>query len=154
MEMFNYAKVRPLYGPPGTGKTTRCIAIVSDLLKNGVDPRQIAYVAFTKKAAWEATDRVAKNLEVPKTGMEYFSTIHAMANRAYKAQFPDSLQVMKPRDWEAIGKRLSMPVRAHWRITDDADFVGSGAAQYGAGDFAMTQIGLAHARSIPLREQG
>lgn len=151
--MFDYATVRPIYGPPGTGKTTRCIAIVSALLEKGVDPQQIAYVAFTKKAAWEATDRVSKKLQIPKTGMQHFSTIHAMANRTFKGQHPDSLQVMRPRDWEAIGERMSMPVRGHWRITEDADFIGGGGVQYGPGDFAMSQINLAHARRIPIEEQ-
>ncbi len=49
--MFEYAKVCPIYGPPGTGKTTKCIAIVAALLEDNVDPKQIAYIAFTNKAA-------------------------------------------------------------------------------------------------------
>lgn len=149
---FDYATVTPIYGPPGTGKTTRCIAIVSDLLEKGVDPRQIAYVAFTKKAAWEATDRVAQKLGITKTGMEYFSTIHAMANRAFKAEFPDSYSLMKPSDFETVGDRLSMPVRGNWKVTDE-DLISTGGVAYGPGDFAISQINLARSRRIPLSQQ-
>jgi superfamily I DNA/RNA helicase len=151
--VLDYTEVFPIYGPPGTGKTTTCVALVSDLIEKGVDPQQIAYVAFTKKAAYEAVDRVATKLGVTKNSLKYFTTIHAMANRAYKAEHPDTRQLMKPSDFEAIGERLSMPVRAHWSITEDADFVGSGAAQYGSGDFAMSQINLSRARGIALDDQ-
>ena len=151
--MFDYAEVFPIFGPPGTGKTTTCVEIVKKLIEDGVEPGQIAYVAFTKKAAFEAQERVASQLGIPKTGMTYFSTIHAMGNRAYKAEFPDSLRVMKAYDFEAVGDRVSMPVRAHWKITEDADFVSSGGVEYGSGDAALSQINLARARGITLEEQ-
>jgi superfamily I DNA/RNA helicase len=154
MKLFEYATVRPIYGPPGTGKTTRCIAIVSDLLEQGVDPRQIAYVAFTRKAAWEAQDRIVAKLGVKKSHMQHFSTIHAMANRAFKSQFPDSFDVMKSRDYEEIGQRLSMPVRGHWRNADDDGILSTGGGfGYGSGDFAMSQIALARSRMIPIGKQ-
>lgn len=150
---FDYAEVFPIFGPPGTGKTTTCVEIVKRLIEDGTEPREIAYVAFTKKAAFEAQERVATQLGIPKTGMTYFSTIHAMGNRAYKAEFPDSLRVMKAYDFEAVGDRVSMPVRAHWKITEDADFVSSGGVEYGSGDAALSQINLARARGISLEEQ-
>lgn len=151
--MFEYAKVCPIYGPPGTGKTTKCIQLVANLLEEGVDAKQIAYIAFTNKAANEARERVANKLQIQKTGMNYFSTIHAMANRAFKAEYPDSLGIMKAGDFEEVGNRTSLPVRAHWRITEDADFIGGGGVQYGPGDQAMSQINLARARAITVQEQ-
>jgi len=44
-------------GPPGTGKTTYLLNTVEKLFDSGVQPHELAYVAFTKKAATEALTR-------------------------------------------------------------------------------------------------
>ena len=41
-------------GPPGTGKTTYLLKTVEQLFNKGVKPYELAYLAFTKKAATEA----------------------------------------------------------------------------------------------------
>ena len=44
-------KMFRIFGPPGTGKTTRLLDMVDKALAEGVQPHQIAFLAFTKKAA-------------------------------------------------------------------------------------------------------
>ena len=53
------SKVKKIYGPPGTGKTTFLLNIVEQELENNLTPEDIAFVAYTKKAASEAINRAA-----------------------------------------------------------------------------------------------
>ena len=46
------------YGPPGTGKTYRLISRAKAYVRIGTPLDNIAYFAFTKKAASEARDRM------------------------------------------------------------------------------------------------
>ena len=48
-----------IFGPPGTGKTTKLLNMVDQALSNGVNPQDIAFLAFTRKAAAEAKERAA-----------------------------------------------------------------------------------------------
>ena len=45
-----------LFGPPGTGKTTTLLNLVDKALADGVPSTQIAFFAFTRKAATEAKE--------------------------------------------------------------------------------------------------
>ena len=46
-----------IFGPPGTGKTTTLLDIVDKSLSSGVPSQQMAFFAFTRKAANEAKER-------------------------------------------------------------------------------------------------
>ncbi len=48
-----------IFGPPGTGKTTTLLNIVEKTLASGVPPNEIAFLAFTRKAANEAKELAA-----------------------------------------------------------------------------------------------
>ena len=71
-----------LFGPPGTGKTTTLLNYVDRALEEGVRPSEIAFLAFTRKAAGEAKERAARRFHLnEKTDLPYFRTLHSFAYR-------------------------------------------------------------------------
>ena len=63
-------------GPPGTGKTTFGMELVKDW-KRTMAPEEIAYLAFTRAAAYEAVGRVGGD----KESHIWFRTIHSLCYR-------------------------------------------------------------------------
>ena len=64
--MTSHSKIKKIYGPPGTGKTTYLLNIVEEELEKNLTPEDVAFVAYTKKAASEAISRAAQNLNLIK----------------------------------------------------------------------------------------
>ena len=69
-----------IFGPPGTGKTTTLLNMVEKQMEEGILPSQIAFLAFTRKAAKEARERASKRfkLNIDKD-LFYFKTLHSFA---------------------------------------------------------------------------
>lgn len=74
-------RLRPtlILGGPGCGKTTALLKIVEEAFARGVQPERIAFVAFTRKAAQEARDRMVEKFGVEKESIPYFRTLHSFA---------------------------------------------------------------------------
>ena len=73
--------VQVILGPPGTGKTTTLLRIVEDALSRGVPPERIAYLAFTRKAAYEAQERAMTQFGFDEARFPFFRTLHSLAFR-------------------------------------------------------------------------
>lgn len=68
-----------IFGPPGTGKTTKLLNLIDELLKNGISPKDIGFISFTKKSVNEAKERASKKFNINPRDFVYFRTIHSTA---------------------------------------------------------------------------
>lgn len=68
-----------ILGGPGCGKTTKLLGIVGQHLANGIHPNEIAFVAFTRKAAGEAKSRAGSQFGLSEKELPYFRTLHSFA---------------------------------------------------------------------------
>ena len=88
-------------GPPGTGKTESLIRKVEELMKQGVDPKEIAYISFTNIAADEAKNSAIKAFpNVPEKKFENFKTLHSLCY-AHVPELRDNL--MTDADYASMG---------------------------------------------------
>ena len=69
-----------ILGPPGTGKTEYLLRRVEEELADDIQPQEIGYFSYTKKAAREARDRaLVKFPHLNKKHFKYFRTLHSLA---------------------------------------------------------------------------
>jgi superfamily I DNA/RNA helicase len=100
--------VQIILGPPGTGKTTTLLRIVEDALARGVPPEKIAYLAFTRKAAYEAQDRAMKQFGFEEARFPFFRTLHSLAFKELGLQRDE---VMTNNHYRKLGKALGVEFR-------------------------------------------
>lgn len=127
-----------LFGPPGTGKTHRLLQCVDLQMQKDTLPRKIAYLAFTRKAADEAQDRVRTQHNLPRSAFPYFRTIHSFAFRQLSVQRE---QVVGPKELQEFGREYSVEISGYYDAQDD-DLTNKRAG-YLKGDRIMFIDGLA-----------
>lgn len=91
-------------GGPGCGKTTALLEIVRDRLQYYA-PEEIAYLAFTRKAAYEARGRAVHNLGIESDRLIWFRTLHSMA---FKALGLDPGHVMSGPEYDELGRFMNL----------------------------------------------
>jgi len=107
---------------PGSGKTSTLTGRFVYLTRQGVDPRRILAVTFTRKAADEMRSRIVRLLELSTAGSLEVMTFHAFAFRLLKrnpaiAGLPDQFQL-----WDAPDqRRVFLDRRMYWN--EDADIL-------------------------------
>ena len=95
-------------GPPGTGKTTTLLNIVQSAIGRGIPPERIAYLAFTRKAAYEAQERAMVQFNFDENRFPYFRTLHSLAFKQLGMQRDE---VMTNTHYRKFGKALGVEFR-------------------------------------------
>ena len=104
-------------GPPGTGKTYTLIQQVKRCIAEGIHPKDIAYISFTKIAANEAKGRALETFpeftNVPNA-FENFRTLHSLA----LAECPAiKNNIMESSDYSELGRKIPFSISIkmnHW----------------------------------------
>lgn len=128
-----------LFGPPGTGKTTTLLHEVDAALRSGVHPDRIAFFAFTRKAANEASERAGKLFGLQKDDLPWFRTLHSAAFRMLGLS---SAEVMQASHYSELAKTLGRFTFRHSYNEDTERVPREGAL----GDIALSIYSLARSR--------
>mgnify|MGYP003120045562 FL=1 len=136
--------VEIIYGPPGTGKTTALLNIVESALNRGVKPEKIAYLAFTRKAAYEAQERAMIKFNLDENRFPYFRTLHSLAFKQLGLQRDE---IMTDNHFRKLGKALGVEFRG---IYDEDLGIHTGD---GLGDKCSRIDSLARINMRPISEQ-
>jgi superfamily I DNA/RNA helicase len=91
-----------ILGGPGAGKTRRLMEIMQEELARGVQPSEIAFVSFTKKAVREAAERAAGAFGLGPDAFPFCQTIHSLGYREMGAG-----HVMDKEQWREFGEIVS-----------------------------------------------
>jgi DNA helicase-2/ATP-dependent DNA helicase PcrA len=139
-------KVTILFGAPGTGKTTRLLTTVEKALKAGVPPTRIAYLAFTRKAAYEAIARAKEQFNFGTDDLPWFRTLHSTAFKLLE-----------------LKKNEIMSANHYRRFGDECGYLFDGAYDEntervpidvnGVGDRCLTIYSRAKARGISIEQE-
>ena len=108
-----------IFGPPGTGKTTTLLDIVDKSLSSGVPSQQMAFFAFTRKAANEAKERACARFGLDiRSDLPYFRTMHSLA---FHLTGLKSEQLMQSEHYREIESRIGFELVSSVARQDEVD---------------------------------
>lgn len=134
-----------IFGPPGTGKTTTLLNMVDRALSSGVRPSEIAFLAFTRRAANEARERAAARFGLdPKADLVHFRTLHSLA---YRTMGLRDTMLMRREHFGELANRLGINLSAQ-SVDGDAE-LGILSTDHPV----LSLINLARLRKVSVRQQ-
>jgi DNA helicase II / ATP-dependent DNA helicase PcrA len=134
--------ITKVFGPPGSGKTNFLLSIVEQELASGINPMDMGYFAFTRKAATEARDRAIQKFPHlnAKTDFPWFRTLHSLA---YHCLGVSNKDLMSGTDYAVFAKETGLKVSAN--VETGEDFIVQ------ADNAILNEINIARIRSEDLR---
>ena len=134
-----------IFGPPGTGKTTKLLDMVDQHLQNGIPPQKIAFLAFTRKASGEASERAAERFGLSvRDDLFYFRTLHSLTFHLLGLQEKD---LMSPENFTELSELICYDLN----IPKPTSMDGGNA---GVTDHPiLSVINLARLKKVTLQEQ-
>lgn len=130
-----------LFGPPGTGKTTELLNIVDNLLADGIQPNEICFISFTRKAANEAKARAMEKFGFHGDQLPWFRTLHALA---FHQLGLNRTMVLGVRDYIKIAETVGVHITFK-SIAEDGSFGGMNR-----GDKLFFMENMARALQLPI----
>ena len=133
-----------IFGPPGTGKTTTLLNMVDDALGKGVPSTNIAFLAFTRKAAREAKERACARFDLDhEKDLPYFRTLHSLAY----SMIGSHNSLMQKEDYDELSQKIGYSLN----ITSISDEEDLGTV---TSDHPILQlINLARSKKVPLEQE-
>ena len=132
-------------GPPGTGKTQTLLNKVMEYKEAGTPLDRIGYFAFTKKAAYEARDRLLETYPfLKKKDVKYFRTLHSFAFRYLGLKEEN---VMQEEHYKIIGEECGLRIKYATYEKNDFNGIFTSNSEY------LSLINLAAVKRISVLDQ-
>ena len=132
-------------GPPGTGKTQTLLNKVMEYKEAGTPLDRIGYFAFTKKAAYEARDRLLEAyLFLKKKDVKHFRTLHSFAFRYLGLKEEN---VMQEEHYKIIGEECGLRIKYATYEKNDFNGIFTSNSEY------LSLINLAAVKRINVLDQ-
>lgn len=97
-----------IYGPPGTGKTTHLLNLVREYLDASYPVESIGYLSFTRRAAREASSRIATLTNQDVRSFVNFRTLHSLA---YRGLGINRSQLISQKHLQIFGDQVGYEIR-------------------------------------------
>ena len=106
------SRVAVVVGVAGAGKTSQAMALVEQAVRDGIDPRRIGFLSFSRAAVSEAAKRAAEIVggrveDLTQGG--YYRTIHSAAVRLLGIDVKSILDVAAPASQEWWQDQVGLP---------------------------------------------
>lgn len=134
-----------ILGPPGTGKTTELIQRLEWAFERGIKPEEVAFLAFTKKAADVAVQRAIDRFGFARNRFPYFRTIHSLAFHENKIS---RSAVMRQENYRDLGQEFGWDFTASYENFEERPNYG-----HGKGDELLRCYDLAKAKGISVTQE-